>query len=294
MWHAPNFRLSLIALFTFKGVAQGQPLQKDTLELNKITRLGGIGYGLALGTLGAAWYADQGFENFKFFNDNAEWKQMDKVGHVFGTYHFSRINYKFLSRTRLTNKEAIWWSAGLSSLLFIPIEILDGFSPGFGFSYGDVIANAVGSSLFLGQQLAWNEQRIKVKYSFHETSLARLRPNSLGSGLAEEMLKDYNGQSLWLSFDAYAFFKESRIPKWLNLAVGYGAHEKVHGRDRENNLAGFEAYRQYFVGLDFDLSYIKSNKRWVNTLLFLADMIRLPAPAIEINKNGIKARLLSY
>ena len=283
-----------LALFSFEGLAQNQKVHPDSLDIKKVALWGGIGYSAALGTLGAAWYADQGFENFKFFNDNPEWKQMDKVGHVYGTYHFSRINYAFLSRTQLSNKQAIWWSSGLSSLLFLPIEILDGFSPDFGFSYGDVIANALGSSLFLSQQLVWNEQRIKIKYSFHETSLARLRPNTLGSGLMEEMLKDYNGQSLWLSFDMHSFFKQSRIPKWLNLALGYGAHDMVYGRDLENNLAGFEAYRQYFVGIDFDLSYIKSNKRWVNTLLFLADMIRLPAPAIEINKNGIKARLLSY
>lgn len=197
----------LIALFSFQGLAQYAPARPDTLDIKKVALWGGLGYSAALGTLGTAWYADQGFDNFKIFNDNAEWKQMDKVGHVFGTYHFSRINYAFLSRTKLNNKQAIWWSSGLSTLLFLPIEVLDGFSPDFGFSYGDVVANALGSTLFLSQQLAWNEQRIKIKYSFHETSLARLRPNTLGSGLMEEMLKDYNGQSLWLSIDMHSFFK---------------------------------------------------------------------------------------
>ncbi len=286
------FAILLTALISLNCFSQ--ETQSDSLSLKQVALWGGIGYTASLGTLSAAWYADQGFDNFKFFNDNAEWKQMDKVGHVYGTYHFSRINYAFLSRTELSDKKAIWWSAGLSSLLFVPIEILDGFSPGFGFSYGDIIANSLGSGLFLGQQLAWKEQRIKVKYSFRETSLARERPNILGSGLLEEMLKDYNGQSLWLSFDMHAFFKESKIPKWLNLAAGYGAQNMVFARDSQNNVAGFQAYRQYFLGLDFDLSYIKSNKKWVRTLLFLADMIRIPAPALEMNKNGVKASLLYY
>ena len=286
------YAILLIALFSFECL--GQKVQKDSLSVKKVALWGGVGYGVGLGTLSAAWYADQGFDRFKFFNDNAEWKQMDKIGHVYGTYHFSRINYAFLSRTQLSNQQAIWWSSGLSSLLFIPIEILDGFSPGFGFSYGDVIANAIGSGLFLGQQLAWKEQRIKVKYSFRETSLAGKRPDILGSGLAEEMLKDYNGQSLWLSFDLYAFFNESKIPKWLNFAAGYGAHNMVFARDSQNNEAGFNAYRQYFLGLDFDLSHIKSKKKWLRTLLFLVDMIRLPAPTLEINKNGVRAYLLYY
>ena len=286
------FTLLCIALFTAN--LQAQEYAKDSLDLNKVALWGGLAYTTALGTLSAAWYADQGFDSFKFFNDNTEWNQMDKVGHMFGTYHLSRINYQFLSRTNLSNRKAVWWSAGLSSLLFIPIEILDGFSPGFGFSYGDIIANGIGSGLFLSQKLAWNEQRIKMKYSFHKTSLAGERPNILGSGLLEEMLKDYNGQTLWLSFDIHAFFKESKIPKWLNLAVGYGAQEMVFARNTQNQQAGFDAFRQYYFGLDFDLSHIHSSKNWVRTLLFLVDMIRLPAPSIEINKNGVKASILYY
>ena len=250
------FTLLCIALFTAN--LQAQEHAKDSLDLNKVALWGGLAYTTALGTLSAAWYADQGFDSFKFFNDNTEWNQMDKVGHMFGTYHLSRINYQFLSRTNLSNRKAVWWSAGLSSLLFIPIEILDGFSPGFGFSYGDIIANGIGSGLFLSQKLAWNEQRIKMKYSFHKTSLAGERPNILGSGLLEEMLKDYNGQTLWLSFDIHAFFKESKIPKWLNLAVGYGAQEMVFARNTQNQQAGFDAFRQYYFGLDFDLSHIHS------------------------------------
>ena len=116
-----------IALFTAN--LQAQEYAKDSLDLNKVALWGGLAYTTALGTLSAAWYADQGFDSFKFFNDNTEWNQMDKVGHMFGTYHLSRINYQFLSRTNLSNRKAVWWSAGLSSLLFIPIEILDGFSP---------------------------------------------------------------------------------------------------------------------------------------------------------------------
>ncbi len=74
-----------------------------------------------------------------------------------------------------------------------------------------MIANAAGSGLFFMQQKAWNEQRIKIKWSFHETSLASQRPNLLGSGLLEELLKDYNGQTYWASFDIHAFAKESRF-----------------------------------------------------------------------------------
>ncbi|MFT7151275.1 MAG: hypothetical protein ACI82Q_003154 [Nonlabens sp.] len=263
-------------------------------RLKKISLYGGIGYGTSMFILSQAWYKEQGFDRFKFFNDNAEWKQIDKLGHVFTTYNFSRVNYELLRQTHLSDHKAIAWSSALSTLLLLPVEILDGFSPGFGFSYGDMIANAAGSGLFFMQQKAWNEQRIKIKWSFHETSLASQRPNLLGSGLLEELLKDYNGQTYWASFDIHAFAKESRFPKWLNLAIGYGAQNMVFARDDQNINAGFNNFRQYYFGIDFDLSYIETDKKWLKVLLFMADMIRLPAPVLELSKNGVKAHLLYH
>jgi hypothetical protein len=59
----------------------------------------------------------------------------------------------------------------------------------------DIIANASGTALFV----LWKEQRITPKFSFHTTQYAQYRPNVLGSSLAEQMLKDYNGQTYWLS-----------------------------------------------------------------------------------------------
>jgi len=270
---------------------------QDTLpdhRLKHIALYGGIGYATSMVVLSQAWYKEQGFDRFKFFNDNAEWKQVDKFGHSFTTYNFSRVNYELLRQTQLSDHSAIVWSSALSTLLLLPVEILDGFSPDFGFSYGDMIANAAGSGLFFIQQKAWKEQRIKMKWSFHETSLAGQRPEILGSGLLEELLKDYNGQTYWLSFDTHAFSKESRFPKWLNFALGYGAQNMVFARDSQNAVAGFENFRQYYLGVDFDLSYIKTDKKWLRVLLFMADMIRLPAPTLEINKNGIKGHLLYY
>ena len=37
------------------------------------------------------------------------------------------------------------------------------------------------------------------------------------------MLKDYNGQTYWLSANLKSFFKKSNVPTWLNISVGYGA-----------------------------------------------------------------------
>jgi hypothetical protein len=57
--------------------------------------------------------------------------------------------------------------------------------------------------------------------------------NVLGSSLAEQMLKDYNGQTYWLSVNLHSFYKN---PKWLNLAIGYGANGMLTGNGENNGL----------------------------------------------------------
>ena len=189
----------------------------DKRKTDKLLLYGGIGYGVTLVALSQAWYAEQGLSSFRFFNDNPQWKQVDKIGHFYSTYHFSNIGNSLLTKTGLEERKAALWSSAIGAGLLLPVEILDGFSPEFGFSYGDVIANVAGSAFFLGQQLLWQEQRIKPKFSFHETALARQRPAVLGSGLAEEVLKDYNGQTYWFSFDIHAFSAEllASFVRWI-------------------------------------------------------------------------------
>lgn len=133
-----------------------------------------------------------------------------------------------------------------------------------------------------------------MKFCFHQTHYASIRPELLVESLLEQVLKDYNGQTHWLSFDIHAFMKKSPFPKWLNVAAGYSANGMVYAREDENNMNGYHSYRQYFLGIDLDLSYIQTNKKWLKTVLYLADMIKWPAPAIEFGENGFKGNLFYY
>jgi hypothetical protein len=149
----------------------------------------------------------------------------------------------------------------------------------------------LGTGLYVGQNLLWNETRLYPKYSFHRTSLAKLRPATLGNGLIEEMIKDYNGLTIWLSVDMDKFMP---FPKWLNLSVGLGADNMIYASDKQNVEYGLNPYRQFYLGIDFDLTAIKSKSKVVNTLIYFANMIRLPAPAIEFSKSKTKGHLFYY
>jgi hypothetical protein len=149
----------------------------------------------------------------------------------------------------------------------------------------------VGSGFYLSQSLIWDEVRLQPKFSFHQTEYPSLRSDDvLGDG-ASELFKDYNGQTYWLSINLDKFF---RFPKWLNLAVGYGADGMVYARDEDNEAAGYDAYRQFYLGIDFDLSHISTKSKAFNTLLYVVNMIRLPAPAIEFSEKGTAFRFFQF
>jgi hypothetical protein len=253
---------------------------------------GTVAYGVTLVGLSHLWYSDSKSQPFQFFNDNAEWKQVDKFGHFFSSFYFSYGTSRALQWCEVPKKKSDLVGSLVGFGIMLPIEILDGFSEAYGASTGDLFANAAGSAFYLGQSALWNEVRIHPKFSFHRTRFAALRSDLLGNDLTSEILKDYNGQTFWFSVDMDKFV---RFPSWLNIAVGYGAEGMIYARDHQNTEAGYpNPFRQYYLSIDFDLTAIKSKSKVINTLLFVANMIKIPAPALEFSKEGVKFKPLYF
>ncbi len=242
-----------------------------------------------------AWYSNYPMSPFHFFNDTKEWLQMDKCGHTLTSYHIGKIGYEALKWSGVKENQAVWYGGGLGSAYLLIVELNDGFSKEWGFSPGDFTANTIGSALFIGQQLTWKEQRVALKFSAHTTSFAQYRPNTLGSNLPERLLKDYNGQTYWLSANIYSFLpKSSRFPKWLNLAIGYGADGMTGANENPYSVNGkntpsFQRYRQYYLSLDVDLTKIHTKSKTLEMLFIVIGFIKFPMPALELNsKDGLK------
>ncbi len=257
---------------------------------------GGSAYATTLAGLNFLWYAGSPRGPFRFFNDNAEWKQVDKAGHVYTAYHISRVGVRAFKWTGMPRRKSIWLG-GLAGMVFqTPIEIMDGFSPAYGASWGDLAANTAGSGLLIGQLLWWDEERIHPKFSFRPTALARLRPNTLGENLVQQALKDYNGQTYWLAFEVKPWLgRESKFPAWLCVGLGYGAQNMVYADDAQNRLNDFDAYRQYYLSLDVNFAKIPTRRRWLKNLFFLLNTVRVPAPTLEWNRNqGFRMHALYF
>ncbi len=247
--------------------------------------------GLTLIGLDRLWYADYPRSKFHTLNDNNEWLQMDKLGHVFTSYQLGRVGANVLNWSGVRKKDQLIYGSTLGFAFLTAVEVMDGFSEEWGFSWGDMIANATGTGLYVGQELLWQEQRIVLKYSFHQTKYAAQRPDKLGDGFFEEFLKDYNGQTYWLSANVHSFFKDSNFPKWLNVAIGYGGDGMLSGENEtvNNSMISQNRIRQFYLSLDVDLSRIKTNSRFLRTIFDVFNVIKVPFPALEFtDKNGIK------
>lgn len=257
----------------------------DTLQVNRrnaVVISESVLTATALVGLNQLWYADYPKSNFHTANDNSNWMQMDKLGHIYSSYQLGRYSAEMLNWSGVSKKDQLLYGASYGFAFLTAVEVFDGYSAEWGFSWGDVLSNALGTSLYVSQELLWNEQRIIPKFSFHTTDFAKQNPAVLGSSLSEQILKDYNGQTYWLSANVYSFFKTTPIPKWLNVAFGYGADGMISATDSQNQ----EQIRQFYFSFDVDLTKIKSNSYFLKTVFSVFNSIKIPAPTFEISASG--------
>ena len=314
----------LLLVLTLSATVEGQEKKSlsffeipDTLHPGRFWTSASVGAVTYTGTmigLNNLWYSEYEKTSFQLFNDWNEWHNLDKMGHAFTTYFEANWMFQTARWTGMKRRKALWLSVGLATLFQTSVEMLDGFSEKWGFSVYDIGANTLGAGLLVSQELAWGEQRILMKASNsypsypndpvfsldgnHESSTQRRAEDLFGGSIPGRFLKDYNGQTIWVSANIHSFLPnkaDSKFPKWLNLAVGYGANNMYGGFSntwqedgQEFSLDPFQypRYQQFYLSPDIDLRRIKTKSPLLRTLLGLANVIKIPAPALEFNTQG--------
>lgn len=237
------------------------------------------------------WYKKFPRSSFHFFNDNREWLQMDKIGHATTAYNIGVLQYDMMRWCGVKKNDAIIIGSATALGGLSIIELLDGFSNHWGFSKGDMLANLVGTAIFASQQRWWNEQRITMKFSAHLSPYAQYHSGELGNTWSSRIIKDYNGQSYWLSFNIRSFLPaSSNFPAWPAIALGYGADGMTGGHSNPAEVKGvkipqFERTRRFMLAPDADLFRVRSIAP-VDAATYLLKEIKFPAPTLEINSKG--------
>ncbi len=288
------------------------PNQLTTKQINRrvkiIAATNIVGYSGAMVGLYSAWYKNYPQSNFHSFNDFPEWKQIDKIGHAYSAYAESLASMELWRWTGIDRKKRIWIGGMSGAFYQTVIEVLDAYSAEWGWSWGDFGANIIGSGMLVAQEVAWDEQRIQFKFSFHrksysDASLNRRSDKIFGSSTAERFLKDYNGQTYWLSVNLKSFFPKSKIPAWLNVAVGtgaegmFGANENT-GKDDNGNINFYrpdiKRYRQWYLAPDIDLTKIKTNKKGLKLAFRILNIVKFPMPALEYSNGRFRFNAISF
>jgi len=294
-----NIIFILITICVLTCVRAQSPVDTTYSEDFKSARLGLVGggaglfYGGMLTGLATVWYEDNHWEGFHVKNDNAGWLQIDKYGHAYTAYVMGKLGMNAMRWTGAKRKKAIWWGGAYGFLFMTSVEALDANYSEWGFSPMDMVANASGSLLLIGQELAFKKQILTYKFSYHHTELAAQRPGVLGDTDLSRVVADYNGQTFWLSLNLRSVFKHQKhLPKWLNVAGGYGAYGMLSS---ENNpviyhdgaiLPPVERYRSYYLSLDIDFDQIPTRSKFLKSTFFFLNMLKFPLPTVEFNTLG--------
>src|SRR3989338_2189811 len=134
----------------------------DSLKKGRIagvsTGVGAVWAGSMVG-LWQFWYKDAQSAKWHSFDDSKNWLQMDKCGHFYTAYKLNQLNTDMFAWTGMKDRRALWIGSGISFGFQATLEVLDARTVEWGFSWTDLLANTLGTGSYLGQQLAWNEER---------------------------------------------------------------------------------------------------------------------------------------
>ena len=238
-------------------------------------------YGSTVVGLNQLWFKDCQWIGMHTINDTGDWLQMDKLCHATTSYHTCLFGDESMRLAGLDSKRSALYGGAFSLLFMTSIELMDAGYEDWGFSWGDMAADAGGIALYTTQQLLWEEQRISLKYSFHPTEYAQYNPEELGHNLISQALKDYNGITIWAAFNVKELFldSESSFPEWLTVDLGYGAKGMVEPQPTTD----FERVRQFYLAPGVDLAKLPVENRYLKALLRVFSFIKLPTPALEYN-----------
>lgn len=251
-------------------------------------------YAISFSWLNFCWYRGVKKSRLHWFDDRQEWLQIDKAGHIFGSYFETVWAYELLRWSGMDNKRAAITSALVGFGFNGSVEFWDGISAKWGASWSDLVADAIGATLAMVQYLMWEEQRLMVKYSYKPGAyppgeLSERADDLFGKTEIERALKDYNNLTVWLSVNPSKFIPAVK-PDWLCLSVGYAAENLYGGFENKwtdekgvmHDRTDLPRTRILKLSLDADLPRLRKNDPTGKALFKALNLFKMPFPSYKI------------
>lgn len=232
--------------------------------------------------------------SFHIVNDNTYARNIDKIGHAFGTNIMSHFFSAGFEASGLDEETSVLLGAIGGFGMQFYVEVKDGFAPvdkvtgkpKWGFSPGDAISNLLGASYFTAKYYYPYLNNFQLRGSYFPSKALRD-----GDKPDNNFSDDYEGQKMWLSFRMKNLLPEDLSKYWpsfLMLSAGYF----VSGIGDYSTSKKVKPY--YYLALDFDVETIPLyGKFWAfvkNTL----NMLHFPLPGIKFSEDGVSFVLIAY
>lgn len=265
----------VILLITLNIQAQDTTSTNNINEkkIDKIRLYGIMGVTAGAFIYGHAFLNDlwwKGEKSSFHFNFNQDWKDnlgADKLGHFYFPYFVGNVYSTLFQWSGIEEKESYYYSAALGLFYQTYIEIKDGFSEKYGFSWGDYGANILGVSYPVLQYHYNFLRNFNFKISFYPST--RFRNNSHGA-----IIDDYESTYHWLSINVKNLLPsevKKYYPAFVNLALGHSVkHLDEKGR------------HELFIALDWNLETLPGDIWILKFLKKIFNYYHLPAPAVRI------------
>jgi hypothetical protein len=272
----------IVGIHLFRVMAPGQSMS-DTLRPHSDTAgvsipklavvggitLGGFIYGHVLQS--NLWW--KGEESSFHFDWDRDWKYAlgsDKFGHAYFPYLMSNIYRQAFIWIGFDSLSSTYYSSGLAMTYQTYIEIRDGFSKEWGFSWGDFGADLIGTGYPLLQQHVPILRAFSPKISYYPSDAFR-------AGAHKAIIDDYESTYDWLSIDVHELLpKEWRkyYPAFVNIALGHS----VKGLDRPDG-----GHHELYIALDWNLDALPDGGWFWNLMKLNINFYHLPSPAVRIS-----------
>lgn len=248
---------------------------------------------ISLVGINEVWYKNYARSDFHFFDDLKEWNGMDKIGHACTSYQLNKISHSLFKKNNI--KKPLLKSSVYTFGYMLGVELLDGYSTEWGFSIYDVIGNGLGTILYTFQERKFKNQPFKIKFSSHKSTYASCRPSLLGENRLQQILKDYNGQTYWLTFNYNELWnKRIKLFDYIDFAFGYSIDGFTGGHNNPeisscncliSNCNNLKRTSQFIFSVDLNTSKIKNKHPILGKFLLPFDIVKIPFPAFILNNS---------
>lgn len=198
----------------------------------------------------------------------------DKYGHATFAFMASTVYGDLMRWCGLDSTSAAWWGFGVAMTYQTYIEVRDGYSRDYGFSWGDIGANTLGAALPVAKHYVPALRAFDLQISFWPSDAFR-------QGAYNAIIDDYTSTTHWLAMNVHDLAPRSvqqYLPPWLGVAIGHSVRN-LDGRGGGEHVV--------VLSLDWQLHRIPNLPSWLRDIARVLHLYHLPAPAVQILPNVV-------